>query len=65
MIDYINFKRICILCVLVLSCTLITIHSYAGTQLWDFKKDAEGWKVANGNWSVTDGIYQLQKRCSG
>ena len=59
--DYSINKRFGFLCLLLFAFTLITIHSFAGTQLWDFKNDAEGWKVANGNWSVTDGIYQLQK----
>ena len=35
--------------------------SFAGAQLWTFDSGADDWKVANGNWSVTDGIYQLKK----
>ena len=33
---------------------------YAGEQLWNFDDgSADDWKVANGNWGVSDGIYQL------
>ena len=44
-------------------CFLVIISSsFAGEQLWDFESgSADDWKVANGNWSVTDGIYQLAK----
>lgn len=36
--------------------------SFAGEQLWNFDSgSADDWKVANGNWGVTDGIYQLTK----
>ncbi len=33
---------------------------FAGEQLWNFDDgSADDWKVANGNWSVVDGVYQL------
>lgn len=35
--------------------------SFAGEQLWNFDDgSADDWKVANGNWSVTDGVYKLE-----
>ena len=36
-------------------------NSFAGAQLWTFDSGADDWKVANGNWSVEDGIYKLNK----
>ncbi len=32
-----------------------------GKQLWDFQEDAKGWKVANGNWFVDDGLYKVSR----
>lgn len=40
--------------------TVIASTSFAGAQLWTFEVDADDWKVANGNWSVGDGIYKLE-----
>ncbi len=40
--------------------SILVSTGYAGEQLWDFDSgSADDWKVANGNWSVTDGVYQL------
>lgn len=41
--------------------TLLISPVFAGEQLWEFDSDSDDWKVANGNWSVTDGVYQLTK----
>ena len=38
---------------------VITSSSFAGAQLWTFEFDADDWKVANGNWSVEEGVYKL------
>ena len=46
---------------LILFCFLVTLTSNAGTQLWDFEKNADGWKVANGTWEVTDGVYKVSR----
>ena len=43
-------------------CSLVIVISpgFAGEQLWNFDSGtADDWKVANGNWSVEDGIYKL------
>jgi len=32
--------------------------SLAGSKTWDFESGSADWKVANGKWSVTGGIYQ-------
>ena len=39
---------------------LTSQNSWAGTQLWTFEKAAQvdEWEVANGKWSVKDGVYQ-------
>ncbi|MDE0484958.1 MAG: DUF1080 domain-containing protein [Candidatus Poribacteria bacterium] len=57
--SFITVRRCTVLSFLVLFAVLLSQPSFAGTQLWDFEKNAEGWKVANGNWQVTDGIYKL------
>jgi hypothetical protein len=44
--------------VLVLT-MLISLPSWAGTQLWDFEKGDDGWEVANGKWEAKGGIYQV------
>ena len=41
--------------------TMSISTAFAGEQLWEFDSDSDDWKVANGNWSVTDGVYQLTK----
>ena len=55
----IHFGYYAILVLLALLCLSVTLTSHAGTQLWDFEKNADGWKVANGNWEVKDGFYQV------
>ena len=40
---------------------VITSTGFAGEQLWNFDSHADGWTVANGNWSLEDGIYKLNK----
>ena len=32
-----------------------------GTQSWDFEEHAKGWKIANGNWSVDNGLYKVSR----
>ena len=45
---------------LVLIGLLATIASVslAGSKTWDFESGSADWKVANGKWTVTGGIYQ-------
>ncbi|MDE0484957.1 MAG: DUF1080 domain-containing protein [Candidatus Poribacteria bacterium] len=38
---------------------VFTSTSFAGEQLWNFDSHADGWTVANGNWSLSDGVYKL------
>ncbi len=38
---------------------VVASTSFAGEQLWNFDSHADGWTVANGNWSVSDGVYKL------
>lgn len=57
----ISLRKFCLLSLLTLCCVLFSIPTFAGTQQWDFEKDAEGWKVANGTWNVKDGVYQLSQ----
>ncbi len=42
-------------------CLIVVIAStgFAGEQLWNFDSHADGWTVANGNWSLEDGVYKL------
>ena len=32
-----------------------------GTQSWNFEEHAKGWKIANGNWSVDNGLYKVSR----
>ena len=57
--QFIILRKLVILSFLTLFGILLPLTSDAGTQLWEFDKDAEGWKVANGKWEVTDGVYQV------
>ncbi|RKU34540.1 hypothetical protein C6496_19505 [Candidatus Poribacteria bacterium] len=38
---------------------MFSLPTFAGTQLWDFEEKHDDWEVANGNWAIKDGIYQL------
>ena len=40
---------------------MFSLPTFAGTQLWDFEEKHDDWEVANGNWAIKDGIYQLDK----
>jgi len=59
--SFITVRRFAILIFLVLFAVLLSQSSFAGTQLWEFEKNAEGWKVANGKWEVVDGVYKLAR----
>ena len=39
----------------------LSLPTYAGTQLWDFEKKTDDWKVANGNWEVKGGVYHVDR----
>ncbi len=58
---YSVLTKLAVLGLFILCPVLISLPTSAGTQLWDFDKDAEGWKVANGTWAVTGGVYKLSK----
>ncbi len=38
---------------------VIASTGFAGEQLWNFDSHADGWTVANGNWSLEEGVYKL------
>ena len=59
--QYIILRKPVIVGFLMLFCFLVSLTSYAGTQLWDFEKNDDGWKVANGNWTVDDGVYKVSR----
>ena len=50
-----------LLILLTMLCLSVTLSSHAGTQLWDFERNDDGWKVANGNWEVKDGVYKVSQ----
>ena len=54
-------RRLVVLSFLTFFCVFVSQPLFAGTQLWDFEKDAKDWKVANGTWAVNDGVYQVTK----
>ena len=56
-----NSLKLTILSVIVLLGMLLSLPTFAGTQLWDFEEKHDDWEVANGNWAIKDGIYQLDK----
>ncbi len=51
-------NRFGIFLVLVITLAYMASTSWAGTTTWDFESGAKDWKVANGKWSVKDGVYQ-------
>ncbi|MCY4401496.1 MAG: DUF1080 domain-containing protein [Candidatus Poribacteria bacterium] len=57
----ISVRKLTVFGFLTLFSLILSHPTFAGTQLWDFEKDADGWKVANGNWNVDDGVYKLSK----
>ncbi len=59
--SHITLRKFTVLSFIPLFGMLLSLPSFAGTQLWDFERNAEGWKVANGTWSVEDGVYKLSK----
>lgn len=40
---------------------VLSLPTFAGTQLWDFEEKHDDWEVANGNWDIKGGVYQLDK----
>ena len=46
---------------IVLLCTVFSLPTFAGTQLWDFEEKHDDWKVANGDWEIKGGIYQVER----
>ena len=54
-------RRFLVLSFLTYFCVFISQPLFAGTQLWDFEKNANDWKVANGTWKVEDGVYKVTK----
>ena len=53
--------KLVVLGLFILCPVLISLPASAGTQLWDFDRNANDWKVANGTWAVKDGVYKLSK----
>ena len=46
---------------MVLLGMLLSLPTFAGTQLWDFEEKHDDWEVANGDWAIKGGIYQLER----
>ncbi len=40
---------------------ILSLPTYAGTQLWDFEEKHDDWKVANGNWEIKGGVYHVDR----
>ena len=59
--NIIMLRGFMVLSILVLIGIFVSQPLYAGTQLWEFDNDADGWKVANGNWAVEDGVYKVSR----
>jgi len=57
----ITLPNLVVLSFAVLLSVMISLPTYAGTQLWDFEQKHEDWEVSNGNWEIQDGIYQVLK----
>ena len=51
-------QRLIVFALIMWGVSLVSQSAWAGTQLWDFEKDAKDWKVANGDWKVEGGFYQ-------
>ncbi len=49
------------LTLILLSGMALCLPAWSGTQLWDFEEKHDDWEVANGNWSIKGGIYQVEK----
>ena len=56
-----RFSKLAALSFTVLLGIAVSLPTFAGTQLWDFEEKHDDWKVANGNWEIKGGIYQLEK----
>ncbi len=54
-------RRLVVLSFLTLFCVFVSQPLFAGTQLWEFDNNANDWKVANGNWTVEDGVYKVSR----
>ncbi len=59
--SYKVLPSLAILSILLLWSLLLSLPASAGTQLWDFERNNNDWKVANGNWQIVDGVYKLTK----
>ena len=46
---------------IVLLGMMLSLPTFAGTQLWDFEEKHKDWEVANGNWEIKGGIYQVER----
>ena len=46
---------------IVLLGMVLSLPTFAGTQLWDFEEKHDDWEVANGDWEIKGGIYQVEK----
>ena len=57
----ITLPKLAALSLVVLFGIVLTLPTYAGTQLWDFEEKHKDWKVANGNWEIAKGVYHVDK----
>ena len=57
----IRVPKLAALSLLVLFGVAFSLPTFAGTQLWDFEKKHDDWKVANGNWEIKGGVYHVDR----
>ena len=57
----ITVPKLATLGLVVLFGMAFSLPTYAGTQLWDFEKKTDDWKVANGKWEIKGGVYHVER----
>jgi hypothetical protein len=57
----ITVSKLATLGLVVLFGMAFSLPTYAGTQLWDFEKKTDDWKVANGKWEIKGGVYHVER----
>lgn len=56
-----RYSKFGVLSSMVFLCMVLSLPTFAGTQLWDFEEKHDDWEVANGNWEIKGGIYQVER----
>ena len=57
----IGFSKLVPFSLIMLLGVAFSLPTFAGTQLWDFEEKHDDWKVANGNWEIKGGVYQVER----